>query len=64
VEVEYSADRFRALLSTFSNHLDLPARRREGLLDRLARLIDERFGGTITKRYLAELVVATADGSS
>ena len=36
----------------------------EGLLVCLTRLIDERFGGTITKRYLAELVVARADGSS
>jgi len=57
-EVDYSAERFRALLSTYSNHLDLPVERREGLLDCLAGLIDERFGGTVTKRYLAELVVA------
>ena len=63
-EVEYSADRFRALLSTFSDHLALPTSRREGLLDCLAHLIDERYGGTITKRYLAELVVARASGNS
>jgi SAM-dependent methyltransferase len=58
-ELDYSSDRFRALLSTYSNHIDLPARRREGLLDCIATLIDTRFGGTITKRYLAELVVGT-----
>lgn len=57
-EVEYSADRFRALLSTFSNHIDLPRERREGLLDCVAELIDRRFGGVVTKRYLAELTVA------
>jgi hypothetical protein len=43
-------------MSTYSNHIDLlPARRREGLLDCVTR-----FGGRITKRYLAELVVAGA----
>ena len=59
-EVDYSADRFRALLSTYSNHIDLPTWRRDGLLDCIAGLIAARFGGTITKRYLAELVVVRA----
>jgi SAM-dependent methyltransferase len=59
-ELDYSAGRFRALLSTYSSHIDLPAWRRVGLLDCVAMLIEERFGGTITTRYLAELVVATA----
>lgn len=57
-EVTYSADRYCALLSTYSNHIDLPDDRREGLLACLAGLIDSRFGGAITKRYLAELVAA------
>ncbi len=61
-EVEYSAARFRALLGTYSNHLDLPDDRREGLLSCLADLIDRRFGGTVTMRYLAELVVAPRRG--
>lgn len=57
-EVTYSAERYCALLSTYSNHIDLPDDRRRGLLDCLAALIRTRFGGAITKRYLAELVVA------
>ena len=57
-EVVYTADRFCALLSTFSNHIDLPAELREDLLDCLGTLIDQRFGGVVTKRLLAQLVVA------
>lgn len=57
-EVIYTAERFCALLSTYSNHIDLPADRRAGLLACIATLIGTRFGGAITKRYLAELVVA------
>jgi SAM-dependent methyltransferase len=57
-EVDYPAARFRALLSTYSPTIDLPRERREGLLDCLAVLIDRRFGGVVTKRYLAELTVA------
>jgi SAM-dependent methyltransferase len=56
-EVRYSADRYRMLLSTYSDHVDLPADRRDGLLDCLVALIDARFGGSVTKRYQAELVV-------
>jgi hypothetical protein len=36
----------------------MPGDLRDGLLDCIGTLIDERFGGTITKRYLAEVVVA------
>lgn len=57
-EVTYSAARYCALLSTYSNHIDLPDDRREGLLHCLASLMNTRFGGEVTKRYLAELVVA------
>ena len=56
--VTFTADRYRDLLSTFSVNLALSDENREGLLDCLAALIDGRFGGTITKRYLAQLVVA------
>ena len=35
-----------------------PTHLREGLLDCIDALIDARYGGTVTKRYLAELVVA------
>lgn len=57
-DVTYTADRFRDLLSTFSVNLALPDESREGLLNCLAALIDDRFGGAVTKRYLAQLVVA------
>jgi hypothetical protein len=33
----------------------MPPVARRGLLDCIARLIDERYGGRITKRYLTEL---------
>lgn len=62
-EVSYTADRFTALLSTYSDHLDLTPERREGLLACLRALIDHRFGGVITKRYLAELAVTRRAGT-
>jgi hypothetical protein len=57
-EVTYSAATYCDLLLTYSTHLALPDVLRDGLLDCIGRMIDERFGGTVTKRYLAELVVA------
>jgi hypothetical protein len=57
-EVTYTAEGFCALLSTFSNHLDLPPENRAGLLDCIRTLADRRFGGAVTKRFLAQLVVA------
>ena len=39
-------------------NLALSDENREGLLDCLAALIDHRFGGAVTKRHLAQLVVA------
>ena len=57
-ELTYSTATHRALLLTYSNHLALPDDLREGLLDCIDALIDARYGGTVTKRYLAELVVA------
>ena len=57
-DVTYTADGFRDLLSTFSVNLALSDENREGLIDCLAALIDDRFGGAVTKRHLAQLVVA------
>jgi ubiquinone/menaquinone biosynthesis C-methylase UbiE len=57
-DVTFTAEGYRDLLSTFSVNLVLPDENREGLFDCLAALIDSRFGGVITKRYLAQLVVA------
>jgi len=57
-EVSYSAATYRDLLLTYSTHLVLPPDLRYRLLDCIGSLIDSRFGGVITKRYLAEVVVA------
>lgn len=56
-DAEYPTARYRALLLTYSNHLAMPAPARAGLLDCIGSLIDTRYGGTITKRYLTELQV-------
>ena len=55
----YSTDAYIDLLLTYSGHRALPADAREGLLDCITALIDSRYGGRITKRYLTELRVAT-----
>lgn len=57
-EVTYSSDGFQALLATYSNHLDLSADHLKKLLACIGALIEGRFDGTVTMRYLAELVVA------
>jgi SAM-dependent methyltransferase len=57
-EQTYSAAAYRELLLTYSGHRALPPEARRGLLDCIAALIDSRYGGNITKRYLTELRVA------
>ena len=54
----YTTAEYRTLLLTYSSHLTLPLERREALLGCIDSLIDERFGGAVTKRYLTELRVA------
>ena len=54
----YSTAQYRQLLRTYSGHLALPDRQQEGLLDAIGELIDEGFGGTITKAYLSQLHLA------
>jgi SAM-dependent methyltransferase len=54
-EQTYSTAAYRDLLLSYSGHRALPADARQGLLDCIARLIDLRYGGKITKRYLTEL---------
>ena len=46
------------VLRTYSGHRALPTAAREGLLGRVAGLIDKRYGGRVTKRYLTELRVS------
>ncbi|HYH12528.1 MAG TPA: class I SAM-dependent methyltransferase [Thermomicrobiales bacterium] len=56
---DISSDRehYLALLSTYSGHLALPDHERAALLACIGDLIDDRFGGRITKRYRYDLVV-------
>jgi hypothetical protein len=54
----YTTTAYRDLLLTYSNHLLLDPGRRWSLLDCISHLIDTRFGGRITKRYLTELRLA------
>jgi SAM-dependent methyltransferase len=57
-EVTYSTADYCDLLRTYSGHLALEPAARKGLLDCIGDLIDSRYGGRITKRYLTELRVA------
>jgi hypothetical protein len=57
-DVDYSADAYLDLLRTYSSTLVMDRAAREGLLRCLADLIDSRFGGQITKRYILGLRVA------
>jgi len=57
-DVTYSTDRYLEVLLTYSNHLALDEPSRTGLLRALRELIDTRYGGSVTKRYLHELVLA------
>jgi hypothetical protein len=57
-EIEYTTVQYLDLLCTYSGHRALAPDVRAALLRCIARLIDERHGGRIAKRYLNELVVA------
>ncbi|KAF4410762.1 class I SAM-dependent methyltransferase [Streptomyces lycii] len=62
-DLEYTTAEYLDVLRTYSNHRALPPETREGLLDCIAGLIDSRYGGRVTKRYLTELRVSrTAPG--
>jgi SAM-dependent methyltransferase len=47
-----------ALLGTYSPYLRVPRERRARLLDGIADVIRDEFGGTVTRHYLAVLAVA------
>lgn len=57
-DLTYTTTEYLEVLRTYSGHRALPARAREGLLECVAALIDKRYGGRITKRYLTELRVS------
>jgi SAM-dependent methyltransferase len=58
-ERPYSSRRYLDLLNTYSGHRALEPARRIPLLECIGKLIDDSYGGQITKRYLTELRVAT-----
>ncbi|NDZ77864.1 class I SAM-dependent methyltransferase [Streptomyces sp. SID10853] len=57
-DLTYTAAEYLDVLRTYSSHRALSPAAREGLLRCIARLIEGRYGGRITKRYLAELRVS------
>ena len=54
----YSTETYLEVLLTYSGHRLLQSDLREGLLACIAALIDTRYEGSITKRYLTELRTA------
>ncbi len=60
----YSATAYRDLLLTYSGHRALEAAQRAHLLDCITELIESRYGGSISKRYLTELRLAQITGSA
>lgn len=57
-DVTYSTRTYLDVLHTYSGHRALAPDLRTGLMSCLGRLIDSRYGGVVTKRYLYELRVA------
>lgn len=57
-EEAYTGQEYIDLLSTYSEHRALEEAKQRHLLDCIQRLIVERYGGRIRKRYLNELRVA------
>ncbi|MBC3841167.1 class I SAM-dependent methyltransferase [Streptacidiphilus sp. 4-A2] len=57
-DLRYTTQEYLDVLRTYSGHRALPAPDREGLLAAIAGLIDTHHGGSITKRYLTELMTA------
>ena len=54
----YTTARYRALLLTYSGHRDMAPAAQTGLLECITHLIDAKYDGRITKRYLTELRTA------
>lgn len=61
-QITYDTATYLQLLSTYSNHIALTPDTRARLFAGIAGLIDHRFGGHITKDYLAVLYVARKEG--
>jgi SAM-dependent methyltransferase len=54
----YPASEYIDLLMTYSGHRALPPAARAGLLDCVRQLIENQYGGQITKRYMAQVSIA------
>jgi SAM-dependent methyltransferase len=61
-EQSYSTASYLELLLTYSGHRALEPTAQAKLLDCIASLIDTRYGGRISKRYLTELRIAHLQG--
>lgn len=57
-DIAYSAGQYLDVLLTYSGHRALDDTARQGLLTCIRDLIENRYGGSVTKRYLHELVIA------
>ncbi|MFI6013247.1 class I SAM-dependent methyltransferase [Streptomyces sp. NPDC051243] len=57
-DLTYTTSEYLDLLRTYSGHRALPKAARHGLFECVAGLIDGRYGGRVTKRYLIELGVS------
>ncbi len=57
-ELEYTGAGYVDLLRTYSGHRALEPVAQANLLACIAELIDSRYGGRISKRYLTELRIA------
>jgi len=58
----YSTSDYLRLLNTYSDHLAMPEANRSALYAALAGLIDNHYGGQVTKEYLAVLYIAQKPG--
>ena len=58
-DIAYTVDEYIDVLLTYSGHRALDAPSRQGLLSCIRDLIETRYDGRITKRYLHELITAT-----
>ncbi|MFF7446347.1 MULTISPECIES: methyltransferase domain-containing protein [unclassified Streptomyces] len=58
-DVTYTTAEYLDVLLTYSNHRALGEDLRHGLLACLRELLDTQYDGTVTKRYLHEVVTAT-----
>ena len=56
--VDYGPQDYIDLLSTYSDHAVLPEATKNGLFSRVASIIEEKCGGTLTKEYRASLYMA------